>query len=36
MSSIRTLPPPSDSGLKFRCSGDSSATQNVVVADAQL
>ena len=25
---IRTVPPPRDSGLKFKCSGDSSATQN--------
>src|SRR5262249_11314641 len=25
---IRTVPPPTDSGLKFWCSGDSSASQN--------
>jgi hypothetical protein len=28
MSSIRTVPPPSEGGLKLACAGDSSATQN--------
>src|SRR6266478_6299438 len=28
VTTIRTVPPPRDSGLKFLCSGDSSATQN--------
>ena len=36
MSSSRTEPPPIDSGLKLRCSGDSSATQKRGRADAQL
>ena len=30
------MPPPSDSGLWLWCSGDSSATQNVVLADREL
>ena len=32
---IRTVPPPSDSGLKLPCSGDSSASQNSAPSIAQ-
>src|SRR6266511_5128798 len=32
--SIRTVPPPTDSGLKFACGGDSSETQNVALPTA--
>ena len=35
-SSMRVVAPPTDSGLKLPCSGDSSATQNVARADGEL